>query len=316
MSAEHIWNDLRNQRERPIFRRVNEDHPHDLYLGIDVREAPVLMLLSSRSVEQMPRLKSLDLSQNIRQDGKFAILITLSVPELLHPFAYVCDDLIEGLRHFNTADGEAPFLLTRLENWRRLLEATKKALSHEELLGLLGEFLFLEQLITRLGPKTAIDAWLGPTGAPQDFQSGGHIYEIKVCPPGGHTVIISSLDQLHTSGTQTNLVVFSIGSAGPAQPASFSANSLITRIRSLIHDPLALSAFDGKLLQVGFDETQIESDSLFIVDKKKAFDVRDGFPRLTPLSVPHAIVDARYSLDLDHCADFEISVSQALDNES
>lgn len=315
MSAEHIWNDLRSQRERPIFRRVNENHPHDLYLGIDVREAPVLMLLSSRSVEQMPRLKSLDLSQNIRQDGKFAILITLSVPDLLHPFSYVCDDLIEGLRHFNTADGEAPFLLTRLENWRRLLEATKKALSHEELLGLLGELLFLEQLIPRLGSKSAIDAWLGPTGTPQDFQSGGHIYEIKVCPLGAHTVIISSLDQLHTSSIPTSLVVFSIGSAGLAQAASFSANSLVTRIRNLIQDPIALSAFDGKLLQAGFDEAQVESDSFFIVDRIKAFDVRDGFPRLTPLSVPQAIVDARYSLDLDHCREFEVSVSQALDNE-
>ena len=136
-----------------------------------------------------------------------------------------------------------------------------------------------------------------------------------MCPLGAHTVIISSLDQLHTSSTPTSLVVFSIGSAGVAQAASFSANSLITRIRNLIQDPIALSAFDGKLLQAGFDDAQVESDSFFIVDRTKAFDVRDGFPRLTPLSVPQAIVDARYSLDLDHCGEFEVSVSQALDNE-
>src|SRR5258708_15219390 len=49
MSLEQVWNDLRLQRERPIFRRVNEAHPYDLYLGIDVQEGPVLMMLSSTS---------------------------------------------------------------------------------------------------------------------------------------------------------------------------------------------------------------------------------------------------------------------------
>src|SRR5437763_16902887 len=125
MSTEQIWNDLRNQRERPVFRRVNEDHPHNLYLGIDTQEAPVLMLLSSHPVEQIPRLSSLDISQNIRQDGNVAVLITLSALELLHPFFYVCDDLIESLRRSKISDGEAHFILNRLENWRRLLEATK-----------------------------------------------------------------------------------------------------------------------------------------------------------------------------------------------
>ncbi len=88
MSAEQIWNDVRAQRERPVFKRVDEKHPCDLYLGVDVNELPVLMLLSSRSVEQLPRLKSLEVSQNLRQDGKFAVLISLSTADLLHPFCY------------------------------------------------------------------------------------------------------------------------------------------------------------------------------------------------------------------------------------
>ena len=57
MSAEQIWNDVRAQRERPVFKRVDERHPYDVYLGVDVNELPVLMLLSARPVEQLPRLK-------------------------------------------------------------------------------------------------------------------------------------------------------------------------------------------------------------------------------------------------------------------
>src|SRR5580698_5784721 len=118
MSAEQIWNDVRAQRERPVFKRVDERHPYDVYLGVDVNELPVLMLLSARPVEQLPRLKSLEVSQNVRHDGKFAVLISLSTPDLLHPFCSVCDDLIESLRSFTPAGAEAPYLLNRLEKWR------------------------------------------------------------------------------------------------------------------------------------------------------------------------------------------------------
>lgn len=312
MPAETIWNDLRKQQERPIFRRADETHPYDIYVGIDADGAPVLMLLSSRSAEQLPRLKSLAVSQNIRHDGRFALLITLSAQELVHPFSYVCDDLIEGLRHVHPPGQAVAFLLARLQNWRRLLEGTKRRLSHEELLGLIGEILLMERLIPHLGPRASVNAWLGPAGASQDFQTGGHFYEVKSCAIGSHTVTVSSLEQLHTSGAASTLIVFFIGAAGEPQFGSFSANSLIARVRQLISDPVAASAFDGKLLQVGFDESQPESDGLFILDKEMAFDVRDEFPRLTPLSVPRGILGAKYYLDLEECLEFEISISQAI----
>ena len=57
MSAEQIWNDVRAQRERPVFKRVDERHPYDLYLGVDVNESPVLMLLSASLGRATPETK-------------------------------------------------------------------------------------------------------------------------------------------------------------------------------------------------------------------------------------------------------------------
>jgi hypothetical protein len=316
MSAEQVWNDLRTQRERPIFRRVSEAHPYDLYLGIDVQETPVLMLLSSTSVEHIPRLKALEVSQNLRQDGKFAILISLTASELLHPFSYVCEDIIESLRQFTSPKGEALFLLNRLEKWRRLLETTKKGLSQPQLLGLIGELLFLEKLIPAQGATAAVESWLGPTGAPQDFQSGGRIFEIKTCAIGAHVVIISSLEQLHTGSTPTNLIVFSIGSCAKDQPGSSTTNSLVVRIREALSETSASSGFELKLAELGYDEHQPECDSSYLVEKIRAFEVRDSFPRLTPASVSAAISSAIYCLDLDQCAEFEIPLSKVPGYES
>ena len=316
MSVEQVWNDLRLQRERPIFRRVNEAHPYDLYLGIDVQEVPVLMLLSSTSADQLPRLRALEVSQNLRHDGKFALLIRLATHELLHPFCYVCEDLIDSLRQLRSPGSEALFLLNRLEKWRRLLETTKKGLSQPQLLGLMGELIFLERLIPVLGATAAVESWLGPTGAPQDFQSGGRIFEIKVCAIGAHIVIISSLEQLHTGAAPTNLLVFSIGTCATNHTGAFTIKALVLRIRQALSESPALSGFELKLAETGYDEDQPECDSSHIVENVRGFDVRDSFPRLTPASVSVAIPSATYCLDLDHCSEFEIPMSQVLGYES
>lgn len=314
MSAEQIWNDVRAQRERPVFKRVDERHPYDVYLGVDVNELPVLMLLSARPVEQLPRLKSLEVSQNVRHDGKFAVLISLSTSDLLHPFCSVCDDLIESLRSFTPPGAEAPYLLNRLEKWRRLLETTRKGLSQPQLLGLIGELLFLELLIPQIGTASAMSAWLGPGGAPQDFQTGGHLYEIKACPIGAHLVIINSIEQLYTGNAPATLVVFSVGSSTVEQAGAFAPNGLVSRIRqSLANDSAAASNFELKLSELGFDETQPECEGGFLVDTIRAFSIRDSFPRLTPASVPRAIPSATYSLDLDCCTEFEIPFSRVLE---
>jgi hypothetical protein len=316
MSAEQTWEELRIQRERPIFRRVNDVHPFDIYLGIDAHDAPLLMLLSSQSVGQLPQLRALEVSQNVRHDGKIALLVTLASSDLLYPFRYVCDDLIESLRTYTNTGSEALFLLHRLEKWRRLLEASKRGLSHAELVGLIGELLFLERLIHSIGPVAAVDAWLGPSGAPQDFQNGGRIYEIKSCAIGGHTVVISSLEQLHTGTTPTSLIVYGIGSCGADSSGAFTLNQLLTRIRQVLESTTATSTFELKLGEVGYDEKQPEAESPFVVQKIRAFDVRNTFPRLTPTTVSPAVTSATYGLDLDHCGEFEISLSQVPGYES
>jgi hypothetical protein len=316
MSAEQIWSDLRTKSERPVFMRVNETHPCDLYLGIDVHDAPLLMLLSSSSVEQIPRLRALRVSQNLRQDGKFAVIISLTAIELFHPFSYVCEDLVESMCRVTSTGDEAHLLLRRLEKWRRLLEATKKGLSQSQLLGLIGELLFLEKLIPQLGPLAAMESWLGPTGAAQDFQNGGRLFEIKVCAIGSHTVTINSLEQLHTSSTPTSLVVFSVGASANDSRGVFTANILVHRVRNLLGRNGPLSDFNLKLAELGYDESQPECDSTFIVEKVRAFNVTGSFPRLTPVLVPKGIASAIYCLDLDQCVEFEIPVSKALDYES
>jgi len=310
MSAEATWEQLRCQSERPIFRRVDDAHPYDVYLGIDPSDAPVLMLLSANPAREVPQLKALEVSQNLRQDGKYALLVTLANPELLHPFRYVCDDLVESLRGHMHVGSEATFMLHRLEKWRRLLAIGKQGLSQDELHGLVGELLFLERLIPVIGSAAALQAWLGPSGAPQDFQNGGNIYEIKTCGVGGHVIAISSLEQLNTGSTTANLIVYSVGSAATGSEDAFTPKQLISRIRELLEQATAVSNFELKLVEVGYDEKQSEVEDPIVVPHVRAFTISEGFPRLIPCGLSPAITSAKYCLDIDKCKQFEIPLSR------
>jgi hypothetical protein len=81
-------------------------------------------------------------------------------------------------------------------------------------LGLLGELLFLERLMKRIGPA-ALDAWLGPLGEPHDFRVWINEFEVKttIAPHRIHTV--NGLEQLVAShGCTLYLVSVLLGPAG------------------------------------------------------------------------------------------------------
>lgn len=311
--AEHVWNELLVQNERPIFRRVDESHPFDLYFGVELNNAPVLMLLSVHQAQELPTLKALEISQNLRQDGRFALLVRLADPDLFNPFSSVCQDLIESLRDIKSESEEPTFLVNRLEKWRRLLEPRRKGLTESEIRGLIGELLFLEKLIMKCGEVQAVEAWLGPEGAPQDFQLQGCLYEVKTCTVGSHVTKITSLEQLHTSGAPTYLIVLFVATAAEGQNGAFCLNDLVLRLRDRIVTNAASAIFELKLTELGFDEGQVECNSKFLFEKARSFHVTEAFPRLTPTQVPAAVASATYCLDLDQCAEFEISYSQVLE---
>lgn len=54
-----------------------------------------------------------------------------------------------------------------------------EVLSEETQKGLIGEIEVLKLLIANLGPKPALDAWTGPSGAPKDFELKADCIEVK-----------------------------------------------------------------------------------------------------------------------------------------
>src|SRR5665213_2327946 len=51
MRIETLWREVGQSKELPAFRRINETHPLDIYLGVDAETRRVLLLVSNQAFE-------------------------------------------------------------------------------------------------------------------------------------------------------------------------------------------------------------------------------------------------------------------------
>jgi hypothetical protein len=303
-NCEQLWNELSLRHERPVFRRVDESNPADLYVGIGTTEKFELMLLYDLPVAELPLFESLLLSQNLRNDGRYALVLQLEQSQLKAAFAHLCDDLAETLRRARPSGNVGQVFLARLKRWRGLLRPGRAdGLTDAEVRGLIGELLILEQLFGHSGPLVAVDSWVGPDEAPQDFVLSGLLIEAKTCRSGTHEVTISSLEQLHSSGPPIFLMVVYLSPAPPEEANSLSLNSLVLRLRAALETvPAARDEFEVRLYQAGFVDGWEGNNQTFRCDGIRSYAVDDNFPKLTVGAVPRGIAHAMYAVDLLYCS--------------
>jgi Putative PD-(D/E)XK family member, (DUF4420) len=298
---EQLWSTIGDQPGAPgSFRLVDESHPLDLYAGFDQNNRRLLMLVTQYPPDELPATGAVQVSLNRRNDGHFAVLFSLARTELNELFGRLCQDLIDATRASSQESGASAMLL-RLGRWRRLLEPGGSGLSDSELRGLFGELWFLRTVAMPVFGKTeAVDAWNGPFGAPQDFQLGSGLVEIKTILLGNHKITISSADQLDSGSTPLQLAVIAMH---PSREISLP--ELISNIRGDLEDtPHAAAEFDLRLAEAGYIDCPEYHNVRLSVDEIRYYPVADSFPRITTVQVPAGISKLTYDLDLHECGEF------------
>ena len=169
------------------------------------------------------------------------------------------------------------------------------------------ELYFLERVaIPVMGETNALNGWVGPEKAYQDFRYGQSYVEVKSKHGSSScSVVISSEHQL-ASNESESLFLFVVeendanGSADGTSLAEF-----VSRIRDSLGSPLAKSQFVSKLLSVGY-EPEIDYDSRWTLGEVLVYRVCNGFPRL--VDVGDGISRVSYSLDLKSCTEYLITI--------
>ncbi|MEQ4209648.1 PD-(D/E)XK motif protein [Actinopolymorpha sp. B9G3] len=187
--------------------------------------------------------------------------------------AAVVDDLAAG-RTFHMAVARS------LASFRDLL-AGRGRLSQERTLGLIGELLVLEHLLSVCDEGSSVRAWLGPHAAEHDFVLADLDAEVKTTLSERRSHVIGSETQLQPSATRPLwLVSIQLTRAGAATEA-FTLPSLITRVRARLATSEAV--MDAHLGRLGWRDSDVDLylERYMPRTRPRAYLVDDGFPAIT-----------------------------------
>ena len=298
MRIETLWLSLR-QEVVSAQRRVDPEHPLDLYADFEPPDRPGLVLFCPARPPDFKQLKTIRIERLQRGDGRWSLRVLLEDQRLMPVFIELCRDIIDFTRTGVEPARGGAVLIARIERWRTLLQAAP-SLGTAALRGLIGELLVLETLMAGLGQEHAVNAWTGPFGTPQDFQlPSGERVEVKTIDIGATHAIINGLDQLDAGGDPLRLMVVRVEDTGIAAPGALTVPVLLTRIRSQLNDhgPV-LERFESLLRLLGWAESADPGGVVVRLDRIDNYDVGPTFPRLIARAVPSGVIDATYKIEL------------------
>ncbi len=238
-------------------------------------------------------------------DGVF--LITLQNAENADIFHTLCNDLIKKTRSVPDIHAAIAVIYARLERWRALLsKANRNRLSAQEVQGLFAELHFLEECIDgqHVSIQAAIEGWQGPLGAPHDFMFGQSAVEIKsISGSYADAVKISTESQLTTHLETLHLHVIFLAVDMDCR-SGISLNDYVIRLKEKIADSDLIATFEERLAEVGYIDIPDYDFPCFSVAQIRTYEVREGFPRITPESLAPGISDVSYCIAFSSIAEY------------
>lgn len=275
----------------------------DAHLAVDGDGLPHLLVPVHGTVSQDRRSAAVWITRReLQVDGELQVFADLGCRD--HDLVRVFDRLVTEVLEVAERTGERLDLVQArtLVEWRHLLSAARGRLSHEIVTGLFGELSVLCHL-AEAEPHLALDAWVGPTGATQDFQHGNRAIEVKSrVTHSAERVRISSLEQLDwRTLDKLTLAVIDVEDDDFGQ----SLGDLVDRAVAIGVPRLALNdlleGFGFVAGMKGDEERRMQ------VARLRVWQVAEGFPALTtqdmdPSSMD-AVVSVNYSLDITRLPD-------------
>ena len=206
-------------------------------------------------------------------------------------------------------DGNAPVtaVMNVLNEFRQLLRQKSSSLTDKQLLGLIGELSYLNELSAH--SQDAFLGWTGPKGTIHDFTFENIAIEVKSSlKRHGKLATINGFDQLDNSNVVKLLLVYQVFEEG--SPSDLTLSSIL---ESLERKGVPESEMLAILARLGIDDPYSPSlnTKSFKLLNRTIYDVEEGFPRIIPSSfqdsiLPPGIVNCSYDVDLETATRFVV----------
>lgn len=291
------WKLFRSQKG--LLQRIDPNHPMDFFIGINGNGNDELALFTTIEPVCMQSSEALEVSKNIRKDGRWATQISSLDEKNEDVFSHLCVDLIEVSYNVTTEKEGLDVVTRRFVAWQRLFANLKNDLSISALKGMVGELSFLKRLAKQIGWIDAVESWMGPEGTDRDFVVDEKWYEIKTISTGKDKVTISSLNQLEVDKIG-NLVIYHVDKTSETDASAVSIVQLVNGIRTELKDlPIQQQKFESKLILLGYLNRESYEKIFFSMGETFYYIVDNSFPRLVTSCVPSEVVSAKYELSIN-----------------
>lgn len=306
-------------------RRVSASARWNWYWAVLPRDDAALVLQLSAlpmPLPDLPKLGNLEIKFQTLPGGPI-LYIRLKDNAQIELFETFCRDVIAAGESRTTEAEALESAVGRTFRWHYLLRGGRgEILSEEAQKGLIGELAVLRLLIAEFGPKAALDAWTGPSGAPKDFECEAGCIEVKARRGASQPFVkISNEFQLaDVEGRHLWLAVMAVDRV--QEPNGYTLSEHVAEVTGILQamEPSAIMQLDLHLADVGFDAMHDYSPWRWVVAEPAFHSVEEGFPRLAG-PVPLGVSDVTYSVALSACAPFrrdwaEVSASLANGTQS
>jgi hypothetical protein len=248
--------------------------------------------------------------------GSSALILALHDSALSDLFALLCADLEAAVRKSSAASAVRRDAVMTIERWRDFLQRRSALLTREEIRGLIGELVTLARLITLIGADAAVTAWRGPLRGIRDFESELLYAETKTfTPSAGASVYISDPLQLEAPpGRRLKLVCIAVDQS----PSGSTLFQYVLAVESLLQgDSNTLNLFRQRVAAAGFLPSMDEAlPDKFVAFEPRVFEVRDGFPRILPATIPSGVRSVRFAVELAALSGFATQTDAAIGSRS
>ena len=276
------------------FILIDMEHPLKLYVGADDDGN---YALEYRGAFKPSAIKSSSIIgiKHYTKSGLNCFVISLLDHSMLDTFSIFIGDLVEETRKSCDDKNGYQLITNRYYAWRKMFFQKRRLLDEKEIMGLIGELLFLkEQIIPLCGNARALSAWSGQEKTKKDFSVDQTWYEVKTINYGKDSVRISSIEQLD-SQVDGHLVVYHLERMSQVFDG-IRLNSLCRTILSMLTSIETKDLFLEKLANAGFSFESDYDEYVYEVKAMEQYSVGSDFPKLSKHMIPDGISKVQYDL--------------------
>lgn len=316
MNVSQIWAELAAEAapEGRFRRRIHQESVADLYLVVEkpanTRALLIDVDLSGVELGELPSGRGLDLCRVPATGGGDALELVLSKPSFADLFDTLVIDVAKAAAAGVDKADVAARVTERVRRWQRFLRGSSTGLTPERQRGLFGELFFLRTILLGAVPAlTAVQAWVGPHGRPQDFAFGEVAIEVKTSIGAQPQLLrIASERQLDTTALK-HLALYQL-SLDAREGAGQTLPDMIAEIRKRLKDPMAADIFEDRLFDAEYLDAQAGLyRNGYTVRAAGIFMIGDGFPRLVEADCPQGVGDVEYSISVSALGPFMVDAS-------